>query len=153
MLCQCTWIILLSRKFNYNTRYIKCNENNVQARKLNEPVGFQSCQLPEQFRFQHIYMNYVVSSTRRKIMIIHLDDINFPIHPPGCSGAIFVTRSLAGCFLGCCGNHLWLATICCRLRILEFEASQFIDCQSNLVILCCSSIQSVVKGSGILRRI
>ena len=58
-------------------------------------------------------------------MIIHLDDINFPIHPPGCSGAIFVTRSLAGC----------LATICCRLRIVEFEASQFIDCQSNLVII------------------
>ena len=40
MLCQCTWLILHSRKFNYSTRYIKCNENNVQAWKLNEPVGF-----------------------------------------------------------------------------------------------------------------
>ena len=40
MLCQSTWLILHSRKFNYSTIYIKCNENNVQARKLNEPVGF-----------------------------------------------------------------------------------------------------------------
>ena len=40
MLCQCTWLILHSRKFNYSTRYIKCNENNVQARELNEPLGF-----------------------------------------------------------------------------------------------------------------
>ena len=40
MLCQCTWLILHFRKFSYSTRYIKCNENNVQARKLNEPVGF-----------------------------------------------------------------------------------------------------------------
>ena len=24
MLCQCTWLILHSRKFNYSTRYIKC---------------------------------------------------------------------------------------------------------------------------------
>ena len=40
MLCQCTWLILHSRKFDYSTRYIKCNENNVQARELNEPVGF-----------------------------------------------------------------------------------------------------------------
>ena len=40
MLCQCTWLSLHSRKFNYSTRYIKCNENNVQARKVNEPVGF-----------------------------------------------------------------------------------------------------------------
>ena len=40
MLCQCTWLILHFRKFNYSTRYIKCNENNVQAWKLNEPVGF-----------------------------------------------------------------------------------------------------------------
>ena len=35
MLCQCTWLILHFRKFNCSTRYIKCNENNVQARKLN----------------------------------------------------------------------------------------------------------------------
>ena len=44
MLCQCTWLIsgliLHSRKFNHSRRYNKCNENNVQARKLNEPVGF-----------------------------------------------------------------------------------------------------------------
>ena len=40
MLCQCTWLILHFRKFNYSTRYIKFNDNNVQARKLNEPVGF-----------------------------------------------------------------------------------------------------------------
>ena len=32
--------MLHSRKFIYITRYIKRNENNVQARKLNEPVGF-----------------------------------------------------------------------------------------------------------------
>ena len=40
MLCQCTWLILHSRKFNYSRRYNKCNENNMKARKLNEPVGF-----------------------------------------------------------------------------------------------------------------
>ena len=33
-------LILHSRKFNYGTIYIKYNENNVQARKLNEPVSF-----------------------------------------------------------------------------------------------------------------
>ena len=32
--------LLHSRKFDYSTRYIKYNENNVQARKLNEAVGF-----------------------------------------------------------------------------------------------------------------
>ena len=31
VLCQFTWLILQSSRFN---------ENNVQARKLNEPVGF-----------------------------------------------------------------------------------------------------------------
>ena len=40
MLCQCTWLILHSRKFNYSTRYIKCNKNDLQARKLNESDGF-----------------------------------------------------------------------------------------------------------------
>ena len=34
------YMVKHSRKFNYITRYFECNENNVQARKLNEPVGF-----------------------------------------------------------------------------------------------------------------
>ena len=40
LLCFVIILILHSRKFNYSIRYIKCNENNVQARKLNEPVAF-----------------------------------------------------------------------------------------------------------------
>ena len=38
--CRYTWLILHYRRFNYSTRYIKCNENNVQEMKLNEPGGF-----------------------------------------------------------------------------------------------------------------
>ena len=32
--------MLQSSRFTYNRRLIKFNENNVRARKLNEPVGF-----------------------------------------------------------------------------------------------------------------
>ena len=84
MLCQCTWLILHSRKFNYSTRYIKCASQGAKW------TSWFSCQLPEQFRFQvagkikgnttrkkekqnkerrsYIYTNYVTSSTRRKII-------------------------------------------------------------------------------------
>ena len=40
MFCRRTWLISQSSRFTYNRRLIKFNENNVRARKLNEPVGF-----------------------------------------------------------------------------------------------------------------
>ena len=68
LLCFVIILILHSRKFNYSTRYIKCNENNVQARKLNEPVGFLVSSLNKTEKQNKvgrtsIYMNYVASST------------------------------------------------------------------------------------------
>ena len=68
LFCQCSWLILHSRKFNYSTRYIKCNENNVQTRKLNEPVGFLVSSLNKNEKQNKvgrtsIYMNSVASST------------------------------------------------------------------------------------------
>ena len=68
LLCVVIILILHSRKFNYSTRYIKCNENNVQARKLNEPVGFLVSSLNKTEKQNKvgrtsIYMNYVASST------------------------------------------------------------------------------------------
>ena len=67
LLCFVIILILHSRKFNYSTRYIKCNENNVQARKLNEPVGFLVGSLNKNEKQNKvgrtfIYMNYVASS-------------------------------------------------------------------------------------------
>ena len=68
LLCFVIILILHSRKVNYSTRYIKCNENNVQARKLNEPVGFLVSSLNKNEKQNKvgrtsIYMNYVASST------------------------------------------------------------------------------------------
>ena len=68
LLCFVIILILHSRKFDYSTRYIKCNENNVQARKLNEPVGFLVSSLNKTEKQNKvgrtsIYMNYVASST------------------------------------------------------------------------------------------
>ena len=40
MLLSMYMVNIACRKFNYSTRDIQYNENNVQARKLNEPVGF-----------------------------------------------------------------------------------------------------------------
>ena len=68
-------LILHSRKFNYSTRYSKCNENNVQARMLNEPVGFLVSPLNKNEKQNKvgrtsIYMNYVASSTLNLIYSI-----------------------------------------------------------------------------------
>ena len=38
--CRCAWLTLQSSRFTYSRRLIKFNEHNVQARKLNEAVGF-----------------------------------------------------------------------------------------------------------------